>query len=492
MKEGVKAMVLSNLIRDENFSLISLFQNIDELVFLIQAEENHQFRCIEVNQAYLDHTGMREEYIINKTVEELVDRYEAEKIIEKYKEVLKTRKTLFYEETVTFNGEKKTYETTLIPLHKENYNRYIIGISRNVSERKHYEEELLKAKEQFQNVIRNQEGLIFSLTKEEGEFIYTLFDGQILNQMDLTSDQTVGKRPQDILEKTLAEDVCSVYEQCWTSQDKIIFEKTDPKNHEWLTVLNPVVENGQTTALIGSSIDITKRKAAEKALQNNEKLSLLGELSAGIGHEISNPLTSVKGFVKIMKENSSYMTPEILKVMENEIDNIERFSEELIMLARPQEYEKAAFDVVSLLDEMTEKILKTDTESNVQIEIESEHPKMIVYGVRKQIKQAFFNIIENSLESMEHLEQGKILIKCETTDNRLVINILDNGCGISAERLSTLGEPFYTTKGKGNGLGLMITKRIIKNHWGHLEIESELNKGTIVTVSLPPHKYKRN
>ncbi|WP_421385240.1 ATP-binding protein [Bacillus salacetis] len=481
-------MVLSNMIRDENFSLISLFQNIDELVFLIRAEENHQFRCIEVNQAYLEHTGMREEFIVNKTVDELVDSEEAEKVKEKYNEVLTTRKTLFYEETITFNGEKKTYETTLIPLHKENYNSYIIGISRNVSERKHYEEQLLKAKEQFQNVIHHQEGLIFSLIKEEGEFIYTLFDGQILNQMELTSDQTVGRRPQDILEETLADDVCSIYEQCWTSQEKLIFEKTDPKGHEWLTVLNPVVVNGETTAVIGSSIDITKRKTAEKALQNSEKLSLLGELSAGIGHEISNPLTSVKGFVKIMKENSSYMTPEILKVMENELENIEHFSEELIMLARPQEHQKAAFDVISLLNEMTEKILSKAEFSRAQIDIHSNLQEMMVYGVRKQIKQALFNIIENAMESMEHMEQGNVLIECELNENNIFIKIKDNGCGISEDRLKTLGEPFYTTKGKGNGLGLLITNRIIKNHWGQIEIESALEKGTTVTVSLPHYK----
>ena len=476
-------MVLSNLIRDNRFSMKSLFQQIDEMVFLIQVEGD-RYRVVEVNQAYLEQTGIQEENIVGKTIDEIVEGNEAKHITGKYNEVITSGKTLFYEESITLNNERKTYETTLIPLHIDTKKgRYIVGISRNISHRKNYEEELLRSKEQLSRVIQHQQGVIFSVNKVDGEFIYTLFDGEVLHLLGLTPDQTVGKRPQDILGNSLGDEVCKVYEQCWTTQEKIIFEEKCNLNLDWLTVINPVVENGQTSSIIGSSIDITIRKAAEKDLQNSEKLTLLGELSAGIGHEINNPLTSVKGFVQIMKENTGHISAEILSVIENELETIERFSEELIMLARPQEHQKQTFDVLSLLKEITS--LMNEKESAHKIEIKPYSGECFIQGVRKQLKQALFNIIENGVESFDQMNEGTMLIECLEVEDQLLIQVKDNGSGIPEDRLKTLGEPFYTTKGKGNGLGLMITKRIIKNHGGHMIIASKINEGTTVSVSLP-------
>ncbi|WP_456274843.1 ATP-binding protein [Bacillus sp. AK031] len=476
-------MVLSNLISDNRFSLKSLFQQIDEMVFLIKVEGD-KYRCVEVNQAYLEQTGVQEENIVNKTIEEIVEGIEAEHVIGKYNEVIATGKTLSYEEDITLNGGKRTYETTLIPLHIETKKgSYIIGISRNVSTRKNYEEELLRSKEQLNCVIHHQQGVIFSVNKVDGEFIYTLFDGEVLQLMGLTPEQTVGKRPQDILGESLGNDVCKVYDECWITQEKIIFEEKCTRNHDWLTVINPMVGNGQTNLIIGSSIDITQRKVAERALLNSEKLSLLGELSAGIGHEINNPLTSVKGFFKIIKENNSNINKETLNIIENELETIERFSEELIMLARPQEHQKHTFDALSLVKEIT-NIMEVN-EPKVQIEIKPSPGEFFIHGVRKQMKQALFNIMENAIESIDPIHGGKMLIECSGFQDELVILVTDNGSGIPEERLGSLGEPFYTTKDKGNGLGLMITNRIIKNHGGHVEIGSKVGEGTTVTVSLP-------
>jgi two-component system sporulation sensor kinase A len=115
----------------------------------------------------------------------------------------------------------------------------------------------------------------------------------------------------------------------------------------------------------------------------------------------------------------------------------------------------------------------------VSMEMTTLNPDIYINGDQNQIKQMFFNLIKNSIESLEANIKGKVQVVCEHTHSNVVFKVIDEGCGITSEKIKSIGEPFYTTKIKGNGLGLMITQRIIRNHNGTLHCESEVGRNNL-------------
>lgn len=271
----------------------------------------------------------------------------------------------------------------------------------------------------------------------------------------------------------------------------------NPLELEWKTLGGKRIytEAVRTRAsLYGSPIeqviirDISERKKNEELLINAEKLSIAGQLAAGIAHEIRNPLTSLKGFMQLIAtgrvQNNRYYG-----IMNAELIRIETIISELLMLSKPQAYEYAFIDIRQLLKETVAGLGMLAKQNNVRIEYEQEkHPQSLwVQGVDTQLRQVLVNIVKNAIESMHSGGIVKIRLFLET-DHMIGIHIQDEGIGIPQEQLAKIGQPFYTTKDKGTGLGLMVTYKIIENHDGHIEAESELGIGTTFSIRLPYRK----
>ncbi|MDB5084726.1 MAG: domain S-box protein [Bacilli bacterium] len=247
---------------------------------------------------------------------------------------------------------------------------------------------------------------------------------------------------------------------------------------------------GQVVSIIGTTQDITERKLAEQALQESEerwhkseKLSSIGQLAAGVAHEIKNPLTSLKGFTQLLQSTHKAARQDYFDIMLKELDRIDWIVGEMLILAKPQvhhfelkQLEPLIQDVVTLLN--TQVIL-----NNIELIYEFESDVPLIYCEANQLKQVFLNLIKNAIESMP--EGGRIVIKIKDDGEQIRIRICDQGEGIPADRLAKLGEPFYTTKENGTGLGLMISQKIIAAHGGTLDLFSELGKGTTVNIALP-------
>ncbi len=248
------------------------------------------------------------------------------------------------------------------------------------------------------------------------------------------------------------------------------------------------VEDETGKKFVMTSRDITKRKIAEEILRNTEKISVVGELAAGIAHEIRNPLTSLRGFLHLFKENCN-ANHEQLDLMFSEIDRINIIVSELLFLAKPKITNYKAIDLLQVLEEVLQLLNSEAALNQTTFQTKWDNIDATVYGEANHLKQVFINIIKNGLEAMD---QGGILsIEIYKTPNhQIVIRFEDQGCGISKELLSKIGEPFFTTKELGTGLGLMISKKIIQDHDGLLMIESEIDKGTIVTIKLPYYDLK--
>lgn len=236
-------------------------------------------------------------------------------------------------------------------------------------------------------------------------------------------------------------------------------------------------------AVLSIGKDITeKNEQTDQLLQKSEKLALLGQMAAGIAHEIRNPLTSIRGFVQLFKGDQDKNV--YYDIVLSELDRINGIVGEFLFLSKPTTTAMQERDVRKLLSDVVTLIQTQTILSNIQIGMEYESNLPYVYCDENQLKQVFLNILKNATEAMPNGGTIELKVKKDKAKG-VLIQIADQGVGIPKERIPTLGEPFYTTKEKGTGLGLMTCYKIIENHKGQLQIESEVNQGTTVQIFLP-------
>ena len=236
-------------------------------------------------------------------------------------------------------------------------------------------------------------------------------------------------------------------------------------------------------AVLSIGRDVTERKEqTEQLLQKSEKLALLGQMAAGIAHEIRNPLTSIKGFIQLFKTEQH--RKEYYDIVLSELDRINDIVGEFLVLAKPTAAVFAEKDVKELIKDVVTLINTQSILNNVQIFVEFECDLPRISCEENQLKQVLLNLLKNAIEAMP--SGGSIDVKVKVKEEgKISIQIIDQGIGIPKERIPTLGEPFYTTKEKGTGLGLMTCYKIIETHNGELTIESEVNEGTTIEIILP-------
>ncbi|MCL6571266.1 MAG: GHKL domain-containing protein, partial [Bacillus sp. (in: Bacteria)] len=228
---------------------------------------------------------------------------------------------------------------------------------------------------------------------------------------------------------------------------------------------------------------ISSLTSVYEELRKKEKLAVIGTMAAAIGHEIRNPLSSLRGFTQLQKERFPN-TNDYYPIMIQEIDRINSIVTDLMYIGKPRaiHFEKASMEeIIAYTLSITQQ--QADRQRvTVETIIAGPLPPLDCDG--KQLKQVFLNLIKNAIESMP--DGGRIEIHLKVVEeHKMYISIEDEGYGITDENILNLGEPFYTTKVEGTGLGLMVSNQIIREHKGLLKISSNSGKGTIVNVILP-------
>jgi two-component system sporulation sensor kinase A len=268
----------------------------------------------------------------------------------------------------------------------------------------------------------------------------------------------------------------------FTLQDEFVFKKTGKKiNNEFsVRVFNL---NGKEVLLLISR-DITERLKTEELLRKSEKLAVVGQLATTIAHEINNPLTAMKGFMHLLKPTENENKQRYIDVVLSEMDRIEGITNEFMAVAKPQAVKVQPNELHKLVGQVIMLLQPREMVNNVQIRTKFESDIPLITCEGNQLKQVFINILKNAIEAMP--TGGEILIQIDKPDDHQVsIRFIDQGCGIPKERIPYLGEPFYSIKEEGIGLGLLICYKIVETHQGKIVIESEVNKGTTVDVILP-------
>jgi len=267
--------------------------------------------------------------------------------------------------------------------------------------------------------------------------------------------------------------------QVWKGE---ILKQAKDGSHYWVdTTIFPLLDQiGRPYQYISIQYDITEKKCAEEMLQKTEKLSMVGELAAGIAHEIRNPLTTIKGFVQLMGESKqdNFFTETIL----GEIERINFIVSEFMVFAKPHDVVFSECNLTILLQNLISFLEPEALLKNVTISQHLPKEHVTISGERHQLKQVFLNLIKNAIEALPN--GGNVTVTMVTTKEEVIISIIDNGIGLSSEQLQRIGEPFFTTKASGNGLGLMVSYKIIQNHAGRITVKSERNKGTTFSVTF--------
>jgi two-component system, sporulation sensor kinase A len=226
--------------------------------------------------------------------------------------------------------------------------------------------------------------------------------------------------------------------------------------------------------------DLTERKKTEEIIRRSDKLSIAGELAAGVAHEIRNPLTALKGFMQLLRaKNTDYVD-----IMLGEIDRISDIVNEFIGMAKPQAMNFIECNLKALIDNVLLFMHPQALLYNVQMTFSVHSRNNMIPCEPNQIKQVYMNVLKNAIESMPH--GGLIEISLHAKENgTLMTRIVDQGIGIPEDRMEKIGEPFFSLKESGTGLGLMVCHRIIDAHKGKLSIHSIVNQGTTIEIELP-------
>lgn len=234
--------------------------------------------------------------------------------------------------------------------------------------------------------------------------------------------------------------------------------------------------------------DLTRVRRLEFQMRQNEKMAAVGQLAAGIAHEIRNPLASISGSVQLLGAGFKPQQEEeqrLMKIVLREIDRLNNLITEFLDFVRPDVLKDDPIDLNALVRDVTEmlklnKNLRADVVQDLDL-----HADVEISGNRDKLKQAVLNIAINAYQAMNDTPEPKITIRTFSGEGKVTLKIRDRGCGIDEVGLRRMFEPFHTTKPKGTGLGLAVTHKIIESHHGHIEVESTKGAGTEFTLEFP-------
>ena len=356
----------------------------------------------------------------------------------------------------------------------------------------HYAKRLRRSEEKYRSLIESADDMIYTVDRGCNILSINRYLTRLTGQQ---AEEVVGKNITDIIEYKASGNVYSIVRKAFETSETFVHEEhvTIGKREYWLdTKYKPVLTNGDhISAVLVISRDITEHKMIEDQLFHTEKLASLGSLSAGVAHEMNNPIAIILGFTEILldriPENSKEY--EILKTIERQGENCKRIVENLLAFARIPKKTTVETDVVDDLQKVVNVIMNTLVAEKIELKTDIERSLPKVKGDGQQLEQVFLNIINNAMAAMDGV--GILTISAHRSADIVSISFTDTGHGISPEDMDKIFEPFFTTKkvGEGTGLGLSVSYALVKKLGGDIRVKSQTREegkepGTTFTVLL--------
>lgn len=224
--------------------------------------------------------------------------------------------------------------------------------------------------------------------------------------------------------------------------------------------------------------DVTDIRRLEDQMKQKEKLAAIGQLAAGIAHEIRNPLAGISGSIELLSQDTTNPDDQkLMRIILKEIDRLNLLITDFLDYSKPEKRPDQKVDLAFILDEVVQNIKNSSqTPTNLKYDVQIAHAPILGYS--DKLKQAFLNIIVNAVQAMKDSPEPLLKITLQSENDKILLQIKDNGMGMKEETQKRIFEPFYTTKTKGTGLGLAVTHKILESHGALVSIESELGQGT--------------
>jgi two-component system, sporulation sensor kinase E len=467
----------SEFVVDDGIYRKLFYETLDGIVFWEKCG-----RIIAANEATCKIFGLTIDKLLKYRINDFIYRKD-----EKYSEMKKAifEKGALREEAFFLlpNGKKKLLEFTVKLNAGDGYHMTIV---RDVSERYRMEQELRRSEERFRKIFEGSlEGMI-------------LWNDDCLNyEINPSGMEKLELKPEDLSSLNCRE----LFESLGISE-KVIEEKRDAllrkgrlddritiqfeegrMKHFEYTIKHHLVDSLNLIVFR----NITEKVEMEAQLRKSDTLNMLGELAAGIAHEIRNPMTALKGFIQLLESSTGDAYSLYFQVITTELQRIDSIINEFLILAKPQAIKYIEADITKIMRETVDLLTAQAVLHDVQFKTFYEDGLSELLCEPNQLKKVFINIIKNAIEVMP--KGGYVTVEISRAPGgRIHISIKDEGEGIPANKVKKLGEPFYTTKERGTGLGLMVSYKIIEEHGGTIEVESEVGHGTTFHIYLPIDK----
>ena len=333
-----------------------------------------------------------------------------------------------------------------------------------------------------------QEGII--VTDSNGRITY--LNDAACQLFGLEAEDSLGKR---LDERVRGLDWNALSREAAISRDMEIFYPTNRFINFYSVPL--VIESraeGETAGeRVGHAIilrDITESRRSEQQTIESERLNALTLLAAGVAHEIGNPLNSLNIHLQLIEREARKLNgakgaelQESVEVARAEINRLDSIISQFLRAIRPTRPQLRPESINSIVEEAVRFLTPEIKDRDIVVEQELRSDLPLLELDRDQMKQAFYNVIKNGFEAMKR--RGILRIRTDMDESHVIVRFTDTGGGISAENLSRVFEPYFTTKTGGTGLGLLIVRRIVREHGGEMSIESSEGKGLTLTIRLP-------
>ena len=388
-------------------------------------------------------------------------------------------------------GQVVDVRVTMMPIVVDEEQTGAFAVFEDITSQKHDRQRLLETERLFRIISENSQDIV-SYSTPDGYYGY----------VSPSIEPLLGYHPTEVVGKHVS-DFYHPADLVWRSQltpqllaghklDRLTgrIRHKDGKYRWYETTLKVLRdEHGKAVRIVGVSRDVTERKKTDELLLSSEKLSAVGQLAAGVAHEIRNPLTALRGFTQILRKKSRGSNRRYFEIMQGELDRIGMILNELLILAKPQKVMFLPHNVCEILDEVLELLSAEAILKNVVIDMEAPDELPIIQCEANQLKQVFVNLIRNAIDAMPDGGPLHVRVQAEWTSRvtaeSVQIEFVDGGVGIPEDRIPRLGEPFFTTKEQGTGLGLMVSHKIVVAHGGRMDITSQVGVGTTVRITLP-------
>ena len=253
--------------------------------------------------------------------------------------------------------------------------------------------------------------------------------------------------------------------------------------------ISPIVDRrGQPLGAVGVLRDLTEQQAMQQRLIQQEKLASLGQMAAGVAHEIRNPLGGIKMAMGVLQGSGGgdALTGEMVGTMRSGIAEIESIISDLLDYAREPRLERQPYDLERILRQVVQGLEPEARGRGVEIALEMPPDAVVALVDGQRIRQVFTNVLRNAMEAADRRPGARVDVRgAPVRDGKVVIEVVDNGVGMASEAREKLFLPFFTTKPTGTGLGLAIVKKIVDLHGGEVRVDSAPGRGTRVGIALP-------